>query len=190
VSDDTVLRVAALKVLKDYVTARYDEAREEMKARLNKGDRLTARSPLNDEKIGAVWLTDPERVASVVDPAALLSWVEMHYPEKVISPYRVTASEDQIRTLLFEHAPEWLAREQKVLPAFLAELLKLAVEVGAAVGPGGEMDVPGIAIKVRDGVVTCRPDKEKALPLVLELHQTGVLSLDGTVRREIEGDVA
>lgn len=185
--NDTVLRVAALKVLKDYVSARYDEARDEMQTRLSKGDRLTARSPLNDEKIGAVWLTDPERVASVVDPAALLSWVEMHYPEKVHSPYRVTASEDQIRTLLFEHAPEWLVREQKVIPSFVAELLKLAAEVGEAVGPGGEMDVPGIAIKTREGVVTCRPDKDKALPLVLELHQTGVLSLDGTVKREIEG---
>jgi hypothetical protein len=187
---DKVLRVAALKVLKDYVTARYDEAREDMKAGLSKGDRLTARSPLNDEKIGAVWLTDPERVASVVDPAALLSWVEMHYPDKVHRPYRVTASPAQIETLLFQHAREWLVREEKVLPAFVAELLKLAAEVGEPVGPGGETDVPGIAIKVRDGVVTCRPDKDKALPLVLELHQTGVLSLDGTVRREIEGDVA
>lgn len=183
--NDTVLRVAALKVLKDYVTAAYDEARDEMKTQLSKGDRLTARSPLNNEKIGAVWLTDPERVASVVDPAALLSWVEMHYPDKVHRPYRVTASEEQLRTLLFEHAPEWLVREEKVLPAFVAELLKLAAQVGEAVGPGGEMDVPGIAVKVRDGVVTCRPDKDKALPLVLELHQTGLLSLDGTVRREI-----
>lgn len=187
---DAVLRVAALKVLKDYVSARYDEARDEMKATLSKGDRLTARSPLNDEKIGAVWLTDPERVASVVDPAALLSWVEMHYPEKVHRPYRVTASAAQIETLLFEHKPEWLVREEKVHPEFVAELLKLAAKVGEAVGPGGEMDVPGVAVKVRDGVVTCRPDKDKALPLVLELHQSGVLSLDGTVRREIEGDAA
>lgn len=187
---DAVLRVAALKVLKDYVTAAYDEAREEMKTRLSKGDRLTARSPLNDEKIGAVWLTDPERVASVADPAALLSWVEMHYPEKVHRPYRVVASEAQIETLLFQERPEWLVREEKVLPAFVAELLKLAAQVGEAVGPGGEMGVPGIAVKVREGVVTCRPDKDKALPLVLELHQSGVLSLDGTVRVEIEGDVA
>lgn len=186
--NDTVLRVAALKVLKDYVSARYDEARDEMKTQLSKGDRLTARSPLNDEKIGSVWLTDPERVASVVDPAALLSWVEMHYPEQVFSPYRVTASEDQIRTLLFEHKPEWLVREEKVQPAFVAELMKLAATIGVPVGPGGEVDVPGIAVKVRDGVVTCRPEKEQALPLVLELHQSGVLSLDGTVRREIEGE--
>lgn len=188
--NDQVLRVAALKVLKDYVSSAYDEAREDAKKALSKGDRLTARSLLNDEKIASVWLTDPERVASVVDPAALLSWVEMHYPEQVHRPYRVVASEQQIETLLFEHKPEWLVREEKVQQSFVAELLKLAVKIGTAVGPEGEMDVPGIAIKVRDGVVTCRPEKEQALSLVLELHKAGVLDLDGTVRREIEGDAA
>lgn len=179
-----------MKVLKDYVTAAYDEAREDLKGQLSKGDRLTARSPIRDEKIGSVWLTDPEYVARVVDPAALLSWVEMHYPEHVHRPYRVVASEEQIRTLLFEHAPDWLKREEAVRPAFVAELLKSAATMGVPVGPGGEADVPGIEVKVRDGVVTCRPDKEKALPLVLELHQAGVLDLDGTVRREITDGVA
>ncbi len=71
-----------------------------------------------------------------------------------------------------------------------SEIPKLAVKIGAAVGPEGEMDVPGIAIKVRDGVVTCRPEKERALSLVLELHKAGVLDLDGTVRHEIKGDAA
>jgi hypothetical protein len=190
VSDDTVLRVAALKVLKDYVSARYDEAREEMKSQLNKGDRLTARSPLSDEKIGAVWLTDPERTANVADKAALLSWVEENYPEHVQQRYHVTATEDQLRTLLFQHQPEWMDRRPEVEPKFVAELLTAAADMGVPVGPGGEVDVPGIAVKVRDGVVTCRPVPDKALPLVLELHHEGVLGLDGTVRREIKGEVA
>jgi len=188
--NDAVLRVAALKVLKDYVASAYDEAREELKGHLSRGDRLTARSPLNDEKIGAVWLTDPDRVATVIDPAALLSWVEMHYPEHVHQPYRVAASDEQIRSLLFEQKPEWLIREEKVAPVFVKELLTLAAKTGEPVGPGGEMDVPGIAIKTREGVVSFRADPDNALPLVLELHQAGVLGLDGTIRREIEGDAA
>jgi hypothetical protein len=186
VSDDTVLRVAALKVLKDYVSARYDEARAEIKGRLSKGDRLTARSPLTDEKIGAVWLTDPERTASVVDKAALLSWVEENYPEHVQQRYHVTASEEQLMTLLFQHAPEWMDRRPEVEPKFIAELLAAAADMGVPVGPEGEADVPGIAVSVKDGVVACRPVADKALPLVLELHHEGVLGLDGTVR-EIGG---
>lgn len=189
-SDDLVLTVAALKVLKDYVSERYDEARGEMGERLTKGDRLTARSPLSDEKIASVWLTDPDRTASVADVAALLSWVEENYPEQVRRSYKVVASEEQLRRLLFQHAPEWLERKTDVEPKFVAELLKTAATVGRPVGPGGEIDLPGIAVKVRDGVVTCRPEKETALLAVLELHQAGVLALDGTVRREIEGDVA
>lgn len=187
---DDVLKVAALKVLLDYVKARYDEARTDLKGRLSKGDRLTARSPISDEKIGAVWLTDPERTASVVDKAALLSWVEENYPEHVMQRYHVTATDEQVRTLLFQHAPEWMDRRPEVEGKFVAELLTAAADMGVPVGPGGEADVPGIAVKVREGVVTCRPVAEKALPLVLELHQTGVLGLDGTVRREIEGDAA
>ncbi len=185
--NDTVLKVAALKVLADYVKARYDEARAEMKDQLSKGDRLTARSPISDEKIGAVWLTDPERTASVVDPAALLSWVEMHYPEQVRERYHITASDEQIRTLLFEQKPEWMQRRSEVDPKFVAEVLSASADMGMPIGPSGEADVPGVAIKVRDGVVTCRPVAGKALPLVLEMHQAGVLELDGTVRREIEG---
>ena len=56
-----------------------------------------------------------------------------------------------------------------------------AGELGAVMGPGGETDVPGLALHTPDPVVRCLP-AGTGLQAVMDLHQQGRLALDGTLK--------
>lgn len=179
--DEQVLKVAALKVVKEFTATRYDEAREEIAKLMTKGDRKTARSPLGDVKIGSVTLSDPKATASITDLDALTAWLKEHYPEHFVGGYEINATSEQLMRVLFEHAPELLRKVRRVDPKVLKELTTSAAALGSPVGPGGEADVPGITVETPAGVVSCTPDKVAALPAIEELFRAGLLQLDGTV---------
>jgi hypothetical protein len=180
-TEDLVLRVGALKAIKEYVNVAYDQAREEIAAVMRRGDRLTARSPLDDTKIGSVSLTDPKPVARVSDMAALTVWLVENYPDLVADVYEVNATDEQVRALVFEHKPEWLTRKQRVDPRVLQQIRERSATAGEAVGPTGELDVPGVAVETPAPVVTCRPTAD-ALDAVAALIRADRLGLDGVIR--------
>jgi hypothetical protein len=182
---DLFLRTAALKVISEFTAARYADARAEVAKTLNKGDRKTVRSPLGDVKVGQVWVTDPKPVCSITDRAALTDWLQAEYPAMTETGYEVIGSEAEIVAVLFEHAPHLLREVRRINPDQLRELKANCVALGQVVGPGGEADVPGLAVSEPDGVVTCKPDAA-GFQAVMDLYRAGRLELDGTLRPELE----
>lgn len=180
-NEELAVKVAALKVVSDFTKARYDEARGEVSAVMAAGDRLMARSPIDGTKIGPVVKTDPKPVAKVVDEAALTEWMGEHYPENVKAGYEIAATDGEIEQVLFEHAPHLLKHRRRIKPEVVAEIKRESAAMGCPIGPGGEVDLPGIAIDTPDPVVSCKPDPVTALAVVQQLFREGRLELDGTV---------
>lgn len=183
--DELMLKVAALKVMSEFTAAAYAEAREEAAKVLHPGDRAMVRSPLDDTKLGPVTASDPKPVVSVVDDPALLAWVERQYPEQIESGYKIAGSDAEVKAVLFEHAPHLLGKFRRVKPGFVKQLKADALALGQPIGPGGEVDVPGLDVKTPRSVISCRPT-EDALLAVMELHGAGRLLLDGTTVPELE----
>jgi hypothetical protein len=183
--DDLFLKTAALKVISEFTADRYNDARAEVAKTLNKGDRKTVRSPLGDVKVGQVWVTDPKPVCSITDRAALTDWLQANYPAMTETGYEVIGSEAEIIAVLFEHAPHLLREVRRINTDQLRELKANCVALGQVVGPGGEADVPGLAVSEPDGVVTCKPDTA-GFQAVMDLYRAGRLELDGTLRPELE----
>lgn len=182
---DLALKAAALKTISDYTRAKYDEARTELAATMGQGDRVIARSPLDNTKVGAVYVTDPKPVCRITDQAALTDWMVEHYRELTETGYEICGSDSEVIAVLFEHAPHLLRQYRRVKPDDMRELRAAAVTLGQPVGPGSEVDIPGIEVDHPEGVVSCKPDPG-ALQTVLALHRAGRLQLDGTVLPEIE----
>lgn len=183
-TDQLALRVAVLKVLSEYMRDQYNLAREAMAAELGPGDRVVVRSPLDQTKIGPVYMTDPKPVAAVVDGPALVAWMQERYPESVETGYELGASTDAIVGVLFEHAPYLLREIRRVRPPVLAEIRQASAAMGCAVGPSGEADIPGVGVSTPDAVVVCRPS-EHALLAVKDLFEEGRLELDGSMVPEL-----
>lgn len=184
-NEELAVRVASLKVISDYTKARYDEARAEADQAMNAGDRLMARSPIDSAKIAPVVKTDPKPVARVTDEGHLTAWMAENYPEKVKAGYEVIGGDDEVIGVLFDHAPHLLRRKTVIKPEDLAELRRDSAAMGCPVGPGGEVDIPGLVVETPAPVVSCKPDPQTALPAVMQLFRAGRLELDGTVRPEL-----
>ncbi|PWK81669.1 hypothetical protein C8D88_11680 [Lentzea atacamensis] len=180
-NESLAVKVAALKVVSDFTKERYDEARAEAGEHMTAGSRWMARSPIDDTKIGPVVKSDPKPVAKVVDPAALTEWMEQHYPENIKAGYEIAAVESEIVQVLFEHAPHLLKHRKVIKPEVIAEIKRESAVMGCPIGPGGEVDLPGIEIETPEPVVSCRPDPTHALAVVQQLFREGRLELDGTV---------
>lgn len=179
--DALVLRAATLKVISEFTKGKYDEARGQLAALMHRGDRLISRSPEGNAKIGAVYMTDPDPQCRITDGQALKQWMFQRYPELCENGYEVIGSEKEVINVLFEHAPHLLRRIHQVSSDALRELRAAAVTLGQVTGPGGEADVPGLEVHVPDAVVACKP-AETALQAVMDLHRSGRLSLDGTIK--------
>lgn len=189
-TDDLVLRVAALKAIKDYVETAYDEARAEVANVLKRGARMPALSPIDDTKIGSVTMTEPKRTARISDADALAERLLEDYPDLVDEVYEVNATSEQIRRLVFEHRPEWLNKKQRIDPKVVQRIRALSAEAGAPIGPGGEAGYPGISVETPESVLTCR-SAPGALDAVAALIRADRIELDG-ITRELPGskDVA
>lgn len=184
------LRIAALKVLSDYTAEKYEAARAEGAKAMQRGERIVARSPIDDRKIAVIPLSDPNKKAEIVDGAALLVWLDEHYPDLVDSDYTVIGSEHEVIQVLFQHAPHLLDRRKRINPRALTDIKQNSATLGQPIGPGNELDVPGVEVRTPDPVLTCRPTAE-AFDIVRELHDQGRLLLDGTVTTALpQGDTA
>ncbi|HEX3778482.1 MAG TPA: hypothetical protein VHX38_02365 [Pseudonocardiaceae bacterium] len=182
---DVMLTVAVLKVLSAHTKERYEQARDEALAELGQGDRRIVRSPLDGTKLGAVYMTDPKPVAAITDEKALTDWMSTTYPTRVESSYQIVGSDAEVIDILFQHAPRLLKRTTRLTTEARKELMTEAVRIGQPVGPGGEVDVPGVEVRQTEGYVACKPT-EDALLSVYELVRSGRVALDGTVLPQLE----
>lgn len=174
-TEDLALKVAALKVVSDYTKEAYDESRKRIATAMERGDRKMARA--GGVKLGAVSMSDPKPVARITDEQALTSWVLDNYPDAMESGYEVIGSLREIVDVLFEHAPHLLRKVARVDQDWLKAVRLESAKLGAVVGPGGEVDVPGLEVFTPDPVVSCKPSEE-ALPAVVELFRSRQLSLE------------
>jgi hypothetical protein len=185
VSDELMQKVASLKVISEYAKEQYDKARAEADEVMKQGDRRQVYSP-DGTHIGAVSKSRPSPRAVVVDRAELTAWLSEHYPDMVETGTVVNASDREITQLVFQHAPNLLKRTVSVKREALARLQADAVRLGVPVGPGGEVDMPGLTVEMRDPVVSCLPDPDSGLLAVMEMVHNGRMYLDGTLPKEIE----
>jgi hypothetical protein len=174
-----------LGIVKKRVTKAYNDAHAD-NTFLRRGDRLTITDPFNDDvKIGTVSKTDPDDTAEVTDPAAFRDWMATHYPENVRHQRHITGPMDEVVAVLAEHAPHLLSEEAvEVRPWARDEVLRKSVTAGVPVGPGGELDVPGVTVKKGKPTLQVRPNA-KAEQVIDGLWASGRLAFDATFRPQL-----
>lgn len=181
---DLPLTVAVLKVAAEFTRDRYEETRRELADAMRRGDRVTARDPRDDGKIAAQTLTDPKPVVEV-NEAQMTPWMHEHYPELCETTTEVIAGPEQIKAVLFEHAPHYLAQRTRITREALTELKAACTTLRQVMGPGGETEVPGMAVTIPDPTLSCRLTDD-ARDRALSLIRSGLVEIDGTVRPAIE----
>lgn len=181
---ELTLSVAVLAELRKRVCAAYDGSKAEFAEQLERGTRLTARSPLSGTKLGTVWVTDPDPAATVVSRSELDGWLAATYPEKTRETITDTA---EALAVLREHAPHLIGSE---VPDWARnEVVKASDSAGVPVGPGGEADVPGVELRAKNPVVSQRLTTG-AGEEIAELVRAGYIDPATGELRTIEGGAA
>ncbi|SNR32772.1 hypothetical protein [Blastococcus mobilis] len=136
---DRATRLLALRVLKDWIAVEDRKLRDEMCAELVVGERYSGLlDPADKESLlGFVQLTKARETASVVDPEALLAWVEEHCPSEVITT-------------------------RSVRPAFVQALLASVKADGGWVDPETSelLEVKGVEVRTGSPTLTVKPTAE------------------------------
>jgi hypothetical protein len=185
-SDPRMVRAAVLQVVSSTTERAYKEAKATAGQDLASGDRRTVRSPLDGRRIGAVYRTDPKPVAVITDENALLDWYAERYPHLVKREYKIRETRiSEAIEVLYDHAPELLEPIRTLDPATRRQLEADVKRFGYGLGPGSEMDIPGIERQTKEGVVSCEP-ADDALGVVLDLFAASRVGLDGHVRPALE----
>lgn len=129
--------------------------RAEAEEVFRRGDRLTVESPYDDgTELGTVTMTKPAPVAAVTDETAFVGWMADRYPDQCDDEVSIDPAcmADAI-AYLAEHAPDYLTRPRTVVRPWAREaVLKLSLDAGQPIGPGGECDADAPA-----GVAVNRP---------------------------------
>lgn len=185
----TALQLLVLKAVQDIVRHALVDPRAAMHEALSNGDRLSIVSPLDGADIGDVLRTKPKPVAEVTDQDALEAWLVEHYPELLEQRRGIAAHHlDEALDVLQEHAPHLVTVEDDTVPERLVSaVLAATLAAGRPTGPGGEADVPGVKVERPPGVVTVRL-ADGGVDAVRQLFTEGLVTLDGTVRPELEGN--
>lgn len=183
-------QLAALKILSAYTKERYDELREQMLAELAPGDRRVVRSPLDGKtRFGEIYRTDPKDVPVVTDKDAFTAWMATNYRKMTETFYEVIGTDEQVKAVLFEHAPTLLKLRRRVTQKAQADLLDESKIVGQTIGPGGEVDVPGVAwLPNSSSYVACKPAKDADLAM-FEARAAGALDLDAVLHVAIAAPI-
>lgn len=172
-------RVSLLKMFKDEVEKAYDEARVALEETMTPGSRVAAMSPLDRRvKLGSCTLTEPKNETSIVDQEAFLEWVSRHYPDKVKPDFEYAGTREQIVVALYDAGHRDLLKLVSVVDTEFVRKLRIdSSEMGYAVGPEREMDIPGVKVKAADPVLRCLPGK-RAKAEFAEIVRSGAVSID------------
>ena len=186
---DVALAMVVLKHLMDVASRSQSTLRETVAAELDASDRVTAKSPVDGTILGSITKSKPKAKAFVTDPDALITWMQEHYPERVEETHFIENTNMDAAIDLLRHdmlGAELVSTELALAQYTVNEITKLSEKAGRPVGPGGELDIPGVRVDFPEGNVTVRlePDVHEAIVAVI---QSGHVALDGTVHLELPG---
>jgi len=135
------------------------------------GDKHTFRSPIDDQKLGSVWRTDPDPKWQVVDRDALDAWLitqDRYRQEKV----RVRPDcWPEALACLASHAPDTLEDVVRIRDTAVDEVLAECARRGVPVAPGVDLVKP-------EGVLTVKP-APTAGEAIAGLVRAGVVDWEG-----------
>lgn len=175
---DLALAMVCLSYANTQVTAAMKRLREQGKTQLVPKESIAALSPVDGTVLGTITRTKPERVAKVVDEAALMAHIHDTCPDGLEDVHVVAATTEQVIDVLRVHAPHLLESRVEIRPYALAAALRSALEGN---------DTPGVQVDQPVGTVNTYPDKE-AGEAIQAVIRAGRVSLDGTVVKLIEGE--
>lgn len=183
--DDIALRVAYRKWAISLLSKADKEDRAALAERMKARARMVVTSPLDDEaSIAEITKTRVDHKAEVTDRDALVAWLAERYSEFVESEWEITGRPDEVIDVLLLHAPDLVEERRRVKDWALKEILTPCELAKTPVGPGGEADMPGVAVRQTGGIPQVRFTDEAGV-LIGQLWRGGRIELDGTVRGEI-----
>lgn len=182
-----LLAAAVATALAKMVKAAGDEARAKADGILDEGASVTLYSPLG-AKLGKALVTDPEASAVVTDRNLLNSWLVHAYPDQVETVEAISPDTDAVMAVLEKHAPELIIRFQRPIDRMVPDVLAASSEAGVPMGPDGELEVPGVAVTKKPGVLHIRLDPKTAPQAVADMWAAGLIALDGTLRALPSGE--
>jgi len=172
-------RMAAAKELKDRAEDYYDAVKAEAKSEqgMARGDRKRVYAPDGHTKLGTASMSDPKRTAQVTDVGAFVEWVRANYPKSIEMDADIIGPDDEVKAALFLHAPHLVKPRDRVSSQLRAAVLEASNLAGVVVGPGGELDVAGVAFgEASQSRVSFLPDDD-AGPVVAKMVRSGVVTL-------------
>lgn len=172
------LRVAAQSLVASWHVEAYKKVRGEAEDVMDLGDRKIVFAPDGVTKLGAVSRSAPKKTAQITDVGTLLDWVREHYPKSVEADADITAPEDEVKAFLWQNGGRHLmTARDRIAPKLRAEILEASNLAKAPVGPGGELDVPGVVLLAEaTSRVSFLPDDD-ASTVIVELVRTGAVQL-------------
>lgn len=137
------------------------------------GARHTYRSPLDGQKLGMIWRTDPEPKWKVTDPRALKEWLADPANGYVVDIVDLAdgVAFEQVLAVVQDHAPELLTVRSVVRDGAVDDVLAAAAEQG-------ETDAPGVERIKPPGVLHVKADKA-AGQAIEALVKAGMITWDG-----------
>jgi hypothetical protein len=158
---DLALRALVTKHVADIAAIAIKTSRAELADEMVNGDRINVTDP--DDRgvdLGHVLRTKPRGTAVITDRVAFTTWMAATYPGRVQAVITLPTDSDRITAaveVLYEHA-RYLLSEALVIEKWAEnEVLKCTERAKEPCGPGGELDVPGIAYEPPGaGVVTVK----------------------------------
>jgi hypothetical protein len=175
---DLWLRVAAHSLASSWHAFAYKMVRSEAEKKMDRGDRKIVYAPDGVTKLGAVSKSAPKKTAQVGNEGALMEWVRTHYPKSIEADADITGPEDEVKAFLWSNGGRHLlTARDRIAPKLRAEILEASTRAKAPVGPGGEMDVPGVILAEQaPSTVRFLPD-EDATDVIIELVRSGAVKL-------------
>ena len=163
------LEALVLAELAKRVKSRTDLVKATFGQRYPDGHKETFRSPLDGNKLGIVYRTDPDPQWKITDREALHAHLR-EYPGNVETVYEIADDQAAVEVLR-EHAPHLLVELTRVIPDVVDAALDQSRATGEAAAPGIELVKPA-------GSLTVKPDP-KAGVAVERLVEAGVITWDG-----------
>lgn len=178
---DLEFRVAALHWLHKRVGSTYKELHDQLALTMRSGARLPAVSPGDERPIANASMSVPARDLVVTDREALTDWYAKHAADHTEEVYAVTGSDDEVIAVLREYAPHLVSARTRIRDWAMTELRETSKAARVPIGPGGEMDLPGVGVSRPQPRLTVRLTDD-ADDVIGELITQNRLTLDGHVR--------
>lgn len=127
--EHVVTQLAVLKVIKDLVSAQYENTRKDTREHIKPGGREPAELP-DGTRLGSVTMTEGRVTAKVTDDRALTAWAEKKAPSEITTTVR---------------------------DGYKTKLLDRAKKDGGAFDPDTGEQIPGITVENGDPYPTFKP---------------------------------